>query len=72
MLENTQALFTTMARLAVVRFAEPGERVVEVAVDPELGGEGFTFRLASGREGSVHMDQVLDCDVDLVVRAKIA
>jgi predicted XRE-type DNA-binding protein len=38
----------------------PGERVVEVAVDPELGREGFTFRLASGREGSVHMDQVLD------------
>jgi len=38
----------------------PADRVVEVAVDPELGREGFTFRLASGRQGSVHIDQVLD------------
>ena len=38
----------------------PGDRVVEVSVDPELGREGFTFRLASGRAGVVHIDQVLD------------
>jgi hypothetical protein len=37
-----------------------GDRVAEVCVDPELGREGFTFRLASGRQGSVHIDQVLD------------
>ena len=37
-----------------------GDPVVEVTVDPELGREGFTFRLASGRQGSVHIDQVLD------------
>ncbi len=33
--------------------------VVEVAPDPELGNEGFTYRLASGREGTVHADHVL-------------
>jgi hypothetical protein len=33
--------------------------VVEVAPDPELGREGFTFRLASGAEGTVHIDHVL-------------
>ena len=38
----------------------PGDRVTEVTVDPELGREGFTFCLASGRQGSVHIDQVLD------------
>jgi hypothetical protein len=33
--------------------------VVAVAPDPELGNEGFTYRLASGREGTVHADHVL-------------
>lgn len=37
-----------------------GDRVAEVKVDPDLGREGFTFRLASGKQGSVHIDQVLD------------
>jgi hypothetical protein len=32
--------------------------VVEVFVDPELGNEAFTYRLRSGLEGSVHVDQV--------------
>ncbi len=36
-----------------------GDPVVEVAPDPELGGEGFTYRLASGAEGTVHLDHVL-------------
>lgn len=33
--------------------------VVQVGPDPELGGEGFTYRLASGAEGTVHLDHVL-------------
>ena len=37
-----------------------GDRVAEVTVDADLGREGFTFRLASGKQGSVHIDQVLD------------
>jgi hypothetical protein len=33
--------------------------LVEVAPDPELGREGFTYRLESGAEGTVHLDHVL-------------
>jgi hypothetical protein len=42
----------------------PGDRVVAAAVDYELGGEGFTYRLESGTEGTVHMEQVLDYNRD--------
>ena len=35
-----------------------------VAVDPELACEGFTYTLASGREGSVLKDQVRDFNRD--------
>ena len=44
--------------------AEPpptaSDPIVELYVDPELGREGFTYLLASGVEGSVLMDHVLD------------
>ena len=40
------------------------DRVAEVAVDPELGNEAFTFRLESGAEGSVHIDSVLEYNED--------
>jgi hypothetical protein len=33
--------------------------VVEIGPDPELGGEAFTYRLASGAEGTIHIDDVL-------------
>ena len=33
--------------------------VVEAFPDPELGQEGFTYRLASGAEGTVHVEHVL-------------
>jgi len=38
--------------------------VVELSVDPELGREAFSYRLASGREGSVHIEQVLEYNQD--------
>ena len=38
--------------------------IANVFVDQELGAEGFTYRLASGREGSVHVDQVLEYNQD--------
>jgi hypothetical protein len=38
--------------------------VLEVSVDGEVGGEGFIYRLASGLEGSVHMEQVLEYNQD--------
>jgi hypothetical protein len=39
-------------------------RIVEVYVDAEIGREGFTYRLASGAEGSVHIDAVLEYNED--------
>jgi len=42
----------------------PGDPIVEVYVDPELGREAFTYRLASGAEGSVHIDSVLEYNED--------
>jgi len=42
----------------------PDNLVREVFVDRELGSEGFTYRLASGSEGSVHVDQVLEYNED--------
>jgi len=44
--------------------AEPipthADPVAEVWVDDEIGHEGFTYRLASGGEGTVHIGQVLE------------
>jgi hypothetical protein len=40
------------------------DTLARVFVDAELGAEAFTFVLASGREGSVHLDQVLDYNKD--------
>jgi hypothetical protein len=38
----------------------PSDPIAELYIDPELGREGFTYVLASGAEGSVHIDHVLD------------
>jgi predicted XRE-type DNA-binding protein len=38
----------------------PADPIVELYIDPELAREGFTYVLASGAEGSVMMDHVLD------------
>lgn len=38
--------------------------IVDLSVDLELGCEAFTYRLASGVEGSVHVDQVLEYNRD--------
>ena len=38
--------------------------VVRVFVDDELGSEGFTYILKSGREGTVHIEQVLEYNQD--------
>ena len=40
------------------------DRVAEVFVDPEIGNEGFTYKLQSGKENSVHIDHVLDYNRD--------
>ncbi|MBI5490192.1 MAG: helix-turn-helix domain-containing protein [Deltaproteobacteria bacterium] len=38
--------------------------VMSAVVDPELARMGFTFALKSGREGSVHVDHVLEYNQD--------
>lgn len=38
--------------------------IVHVSIDAELGNEGFTYVLASGREGAVHIEQVLEYNRD--------
>lgn len=38
--------------------------ILRVAVDEELGGEGFTYELRSGEEGTIHIEQVLDYNRD--------
>lgn len=38
--------------------------LVKVFVDSELGAEGFTYGLRSGREGTVHLEDVLEYNQD--------
>lgn len=38
--------------------------IVKVFVDQELGAEGFTYVLQSGREGTVHIEDVLEYNQD--------
>ena len=61
---------TTARRSFVYPFArfEPrptsDDPIRTIRVDRELASEGFTYTLASGREGSVHIEQVLDYNKD--------
>lgn len=50
----------------------PDDRIEEVFVDPELGREGFTYRLESAAEGSVHIDTVLEFSQDPAYLADMA
>lgn len=42
----------------------PDDPVVRVFADEELGAEGFTYVLRSGREGTVHVEDVLEYNQD--------
>lgn len=42
----------------------PENRIEDVAVDKELANEAFTYVLASGDEGSVHIEQILEYNED--------
>jgi hypothetical protein len=42
----------------------PNDPVIRAGVDAELGKEGFTYVLSSGKEGTVHIDQVLEYNQD--------
>ena len=41
-----------------------GDMVREARVDEELGRQGFSYVLESGREGTIHAEQVLDYNED--------
>ena len=55
-------LFFPFSRLEVQ--PTPDDRLAKVFVDPELGAEGFTYVLQSGREGTVHIEDVLEYNQD--------
>jgi predicted XRE-type DNA-binding protein len=38
--------------------------IASVYVDKELGSEGFTYVLKSGKDGTIHIDQVLEYNQD--------
>ncbi len=40
------------------------DRIADVRVDPEVGGEGFTYVLVSGKEDTIVLDQVLEYNKD--------
>lgn len=50
------------AKLRVTPTSE--DPVTEAFPDPELGNEGFTYRLKSGAEDTIHLDAVLDFNQD--------
>lgn len=60
----------TSARSFVFPFAKVAPQptaddpIVRVFVDKELGREGFAYVLKSGREGTVHIEQVLEYNQD--------
>lgn len=57
-----QRLTFPFARLEVQ--PRPDDPVTQVFVDKELGSEGFTYVLASGQEGTVHIEEVLEYNQD--------
>ncbi len=69
---NRKKAFEVQARSCVLLFpyakADPkptkDDRVARVVVDLDLGREGFTYVLASGREGTVHVEQILEYNRD--------
>ena len=42
----------------------PDDKVARVYVDAELAREGFTYALQSGKEGTIHIEQVRDYNQD--------
>ncbi len=59
---SSQALIFPYAKADPVPTA--ADTVARVAVDPELGREGFEYELKSGRTGVVHIDEVLEYNED--------
>ena len=43
---------------------EPGIRIADVRPEAEMGNEGFTYHLEDGRTDTLHVDAVLDYNMD--------
>lgn len=77
--DNRRRRFTVTTRRGALPFPyarcdpapSPADPLAEVYVDPELGREGFTYRLRSGVEGAVHIDNVLDHNADPAYLAEL-
>ena len=48
-----------------------GNSVAEAWIDPDFGGEAFSYRLRDGSEGTVHIDHVLEENRDPDYMAKL-
>ncbi len=59
---NRKCLVFPYARLEVQPSAD--DPIAKVFVDQELGREGLTYILQSGREGTVHVEDVLEYNQD--------
>ncbi len=46
-------------------------RITQVCIDKEMANEGFTYTLASGEAGSVHIDHVLSFNEDPSYKAEM-
>ena len=42
----------------------PADRIIEIRIEKELANEAFTYVLESGKEGTAHIDQVLEYNRD--------
>lgn len=62
-IETTSGVYTFPYALLRIR-PEPENRVQESFPDEDLGREGFTYRLADGREDTIHLDAVLEYNRD--------
>jgi len=40
------------------------DKIVEIYADPEIGREGLTYRLESGKEDTIHIDPILEYNRD--------
>ena len=64
---HREELSTNLVAFPYIKFApppSPNNPVTRVFVDKEIGAQGFSYELASGKTGTVHIEQVLEYNSD--------